>query len=209
MEDATDGKRTEPRALLREAVSDDPTNYRAWLWLAYTADTIEEKRMALYQSLLLNPAHDKVRDEFKKTLQPAYVQAAAEQGAFMCYSRADELFAVELAEQIKARNLPVWIDMLDVPVDIDVDWKDAIADALAHSGVMLLILSPDLVSSPEQRAELDYFLHEGKVVLPLLYRECNWQSLNLMHPVIDLRRDYKSGLRMVFALLGILNISPD
>lgn len=204
-QDAAAGKRTEPRAVLRETVAEDPTNYRAWLWLAYTAETIEEKRMALYEALLLNPAQDKVREEFKKTLQPSYVQAAAEHGAFMCYSRADELFAVELAERIKARSLPVWIDMLDVPVDINVDWNKAIEEALAYCGVMLAVLSPDFVSSDDQRAELDSFLQEGKVVLPLLYRECDWQSLNLVHPVIDFRHDYKSGLRMVFALLGILN----
>jgi hypothetical protein len=201
MYDAAHGKRTEPRAILRETVLSDPYNYRAWLWLAYTAATIEEKRVSLYRALRLNPTNEKVQAEFKKTLQPEHVQSAAQQGAFVCYGRADELFAVELAEQIKQRHLPVWIDMLDAPMDED--WDQSINTAMDQCGVMLLILSPNMIHSEHCRAELNYYLKRGKVVLPLLHRACDFESLHLMHSVIDFTKNYTSGLRIVFALLGI------
>ncbi|MEL6148119.1 MAG: toll/interleukin-1 receptor domain-containing protein [Chloroflexota bacterium] len=203
MSDATEGKRTEPRAVLRETVLADPENYRAWLWLAYTAATIEEKRASLYRALLLNPYNEKVQQEFRKTLTSERVQQAASDGAFVCYSRADELFAVEMTEQIKRRNLAVWIDMLDAPMDRD--WKDSVSEALEACGVMLLVLSPNMITSEHACAELDYFLKLGKVVIPLMHHSCDTDPLNLMHPVIDFSNNYASGMRMVFALLGILN----
>ena len=202
MTQAAKGFRDEPREILRRAVRQDPKNYRAWLWLAHTAETIEEKRAALYNTMLLIPDNKRVVQAYQDTLRPAHIQAAAEQGAFMCYSRSDELFAVEMAERIKERNLPVWIDMLDVP--IDADWNDAISDALDRCGVMLLVLSPGSVNGEDTRAEVAHVLQMGKPVVPLLYQDCDYKPLNLVHPAIDFRENALSGLRMVFALLGIL-----
>lgn len=198
---AFDGDRTEPRATFRQALAEDPGNYKAWLWLAYTAETLEEKRAALYRAMLLHPDDEKARAEYKRTLIPSHVREAAANGAFVCYSRADELFAVELAETLKAEGLPVWIDALDISYEMD--WHTEVNDALAESGVMLLILSPQMVKDENTRRELAYYLHAGKVVLPLLYRECNWRSLNLAHPPVDLRDQSLNRLRLIFALLGI------
>ncbi|MEM6282581.1 MAG: toll/interleukin-1 receptor domain-containing protein [Chloroflexota bacterium] len=204
--DAKHGRYTQSRAILKETVILEPDNYTAWLWLAYTAATTEEKRAALYRALLLNPNNGRVTREFRKTLTPEHIQQAALNGAFVCYSRADELFAVEMAEEIKQRNLAVWIDMLDAPMDRD--WKDSVAEALETCGVMLLVLSPNMINSEHARAELAYCLEQGKVVIPLLHRSCDPAPLNLMHPTIDFRRSYASGLRLVFALLGITGTVP-
>lgn len=201
MNKAFHGERTEPRAKFRQAVHNDPNNYKAWLWLAYTAETDDEKRAALYRAYQLNSQNQKIRDEFQRMHTTQHIQLSAQRGAFLCYSRADELFAVELAEQIKRRSLPVWIDMFDIPPHTD--WREAIHHALDDNGVMLLVLSPSLIEDADSRQELEYFLAQGKVVIPLMYRQCDPRELNLMHPIIDFRQNPQTGLRLVYALLGI------
>ncbi len=199
---ATSGQQAQARGILRAMVALEPTNYQAWLWLAYAAETVEEKRAALFHALELNEKPT-VRQEFQKTYHPDHILDAASYGAFMCYSRTDELFAVEFAEHLKRRSLPVWIDMLDVPEDAD--WNEAVTDALEASGVVLVVLSPNLLRNEEAHAEIDYSLRRGKIVLPVLYRDCNWEPLHLPHSPIDFRKNPASALRMIYALLGILN----
>lgn len=196
-----DGERTEARARFRELLIANPKNYKAWLWLAYTAATEEEKRAALYQALLLQPKNEKVQHEFRKMHSTQYVHRAAQRGTFVCYTRADDIFAIELAEKIKERQLPVWIDMLDIRMDED--WHDAINAAMERSGLMLLILSPEMIASEDTRAELEYFLLQGKIVLPIMFRDCDPSPLRLMHPIVNFRQNYKTGLRVIYALLGI------
>jgi len=202
MQRAAQGFHAEPRDIFRRAVQEDPSNYRAWLWLAHTAETHQEKRAALYRAVQLHPHNTPLVRAYHQTLRPTHIQQAAQQGAFMCYSRSDDLFAMEVAERIKERQLPVWIDMLDMPPDTD--WNEAINAAMQDCGVMLMVLSPEMVANEDARAELDYFLRAGKPVLPLLYQDCDYETLNLLYPVIDFRENAMSGLRMVFALLGIL-----
>lgn len=201
MIDAHNGQRTEPRALFRETVLSNPDNYQAWLWLAYTAANANEKRAALYKALCLKPDNDKVHLEFQRMLTPQRIQSAAKKGTFVCYSRSDEVFAIELAEKIKERKLSVWIDMLDIAADED--WRESVNNALEQTGILLLILSPDMVNGKDNRDELEYALGNGKVVLPVMHKTCDPTPLNLMHPIIDMRQNYNTGLRLIFTLLGI------
>ncbi len=206
---ARQGDRSGARGLLIDVLRSDANNFNAWAWLAYVADNVDEKRLALSRALAIDPSHEKVRDGLNTLLTPRQIQKAAQRGTFVCYNRADELFAVDLAEQIKGRGLPCWIDMIDVPLQGAMDWNESIQQALDECGVMLLVLSPEMVASDSSRAELNYFLRQGKIVLPLLHAECDWSQLGLHHPPIDFRQSAMSGLRMVFALLGILNVAAD
>lgn len=200
---AHQGERTEPRAEFRQAVVNDPTNYKAWLWLAYTAETDEEKRAALYQAHQLNPESDKVRGELLRMTDPTHTQAAAQRGAFVCYSRSDELHAVNVAEQVKAQGLSVWLDVFDVPAERD--WHAAVRDALSASGVVLLIVSPNLLTNRDSLNELDVAHQRGKIVLPLMVETCDVAALKLVNQPIDFRHSPNTGLRIVYTLLGILN----
>jgi hypothetical protein len=206
---ARQGNRPQARRLLVDLLNSNPRNFQAWAWLAYVADNINEKRLALSRAAAIDPTHEKVRDGLKATLTPGHIQKAAQRGTFVCYNRADELFAIDLAEQIKGRGLPCWIDMIDMPLQVDVDWNESVRQALDECGVMLLVLSPEMVDSESSRAELNYFLRQGKIVLPLLHANCDWSNLALHHPPIDFRQSAMSGIRMVFALLGILNVAAD
>jgi hypothetical protein len=151
--------------------------------------------------LKLNPTAEKVRGEFKRMHTPAHLNNAAARGVFTCYHPSDDMFAIEMVERLKERQLPVWIDALEVAADAD--WRAEVKAALARCGMMLLVVSEAMIGGQETRAELDYFLSKGKIVLPILYKDCDPTPLTLMHSMIDFRKDYKSGLRLLFALLGI------
>jgi hypothetical protein len=51
------GRTTEARALLQQAVRDDPRDELAWLWLSGAVETDEARREALLAVLALNPEH--------------------------------------------------------------------------------------------------------------------------------------------------------
>ena len=89
---------------------------------------------------------------------------------FVCYARADQAFALPLAEQLKARGVGVWIDQAENQVADD--WDRDIDRALRECSHLLIVLSPASVDSREVRGELRTALDLGKPVLPVLYQPC-------------------------------------
>jgi len=55
---AKSGQKAEARTLLLNAISQDPMNEMAWLWLASVAEASQEARASLEQALVLNPTHE-------------------------------------------------------------------------------------------------------------------------------------------------------
>ena len=89
---------------------------------------------------------------------------------FICYSRRDAEFVVDLAAGLKKRGCRVWLDQWNLgPGD---DWDQAIDAALATCAALLIVLSPDAVSSGEVRGELRSALNQKKHIVPVLYRAC-------------------------------------
>lgn len=89
---------------------------------------------------------------------------------FVSYARADEAFVLQLAEGLKARGVPLWLDQWDIPVSAD--WDQAIDRALHECGRFVIVLSPASVGSQQVRGELQVALDEKKAIVPLLYRPC-------------------------------------
>jgi hypothetical protein len=89
---------------------------------------------------------------------------------FVCYSRQDEDFVLELVDRLKDECVPMWIDQYNIQASEN--WVDAIDEALLAADAVLIVLSPTSVASPEVRSELRLALDEGKVVVPVLYRNC-------------------------------------
>jgi len=89
---------------------------------------------------------------------------------FICYSRSDEDFVLKLAANLKQRGVPVWLDQWDIPSGGD--WDQAIEKALKECTGLLLVLSPSSVESKEVRSEWRSALDENKVVVPILYQQC-------------------------------------
>ncbi|HZI79512.1 MAG TPA: TIR domain-containing protein [Vicinamibacterales bacterium] len=89
---------------------------------------------------------------------------------FVCYARADQAFALPLAEHLKARGVSVFVDQWDIPAEQD--WDRSIDRALRECAHLLIVLSPASVDSREVRGELRTALDLGKPVLPVLHQPC-------------------------------------
>lgn len=88
---------------------------------------------------------------------------------FVSYSRHDEKFARRLATWLeKTLNLGVWIDIDDIQPGIK--WSAAIQDGLDNCEVMVVIITVESMNSVNVEDEWQYFLDQGKPVVPILLR---------------------------------------
>jgi hypothetical protein len=98
------------------------------------------------------------------------VEAGDGQYTFVCYSRRDIDFVLELASRVRERGAPVWLDLWDIRVGED--WDRTIDAALTGCASVLIVLSPDAMRSDEVRGELRAALNGRKPIVPVLYRPC-------------------------------------
>ena len=90
--------------------------------------------------------------------------------AFVSYSRQDKEFALKVANDLKAAKAMVWMDQLELtPGD---RWDRAVQDALQKASIVVVILSPEAVSSDNVLDEVSFAHDEKKTVVPVLYRDC-------------------------------------
>lgn len=87
---------------------------------------------------------------------------------FISYSRKDEVFARRLAASLSDMGVDVWIDVDDIPVGKK--WSSAIQRGLDSADLMILVISPDSMASQNVEDEWQYFLDNGKTVVPVLAR---------------------------------------
>lgn len=100
---------------------------------------------------------------------------------FISYSRQDAEFARHLAKNLSDLGADIWIDVDDIPAGMN--WSTAIQQGLNTCDVLLLIISPDSMASPNVENEWQYFYDKHKPVLPLLLRatEVHFQIKRLQH----------------------------
>jgi hypothetical protein len=112
--------------------------------------------------------------------------------AFFSYSRDDSDFVHRLAQDLKMAGLKVWLDQLDIVPGQR--WDRAIEEALARSSVMLVVLSSSSVKSENVRDEVSFGLKKGKIIIPVVYKDCEipFRLDRLQH--VDFTRDYGRGL---------------
>lgn len=87
---------------------------------------------------------------------------------FISYSRKDEEFARQLATSLTASGADVWIDLEDIPAGMK--WSSAIQEGLDTADLMVVIISPDSMGSRNVEDEWQYYLDNGKPVIPVLLR---------------------------------------
>jgi hypothetical protein len=185
--------------LAQRITAHEPDNFQAWMWLAYMAQTDNEKRSALRRALSLRPGDPSISEALRSLMTPAHIQQTARTGVFVAYARADELFAVDLADSLRAGGIRAWLDMTEI--NPETTWFGSVTRALMQSGVMLLILSPEAVQSNSVGTERTWFLETGKIVLPVLHKTCDYESLQLLVPAVDFRTDFKQGAQQLIRLL--------
>lgn len=164
--------------------------------------SVEQKRLVLRRALAKDPHDARVRDALKETLTPVLIRQAASHGVYVCYHRADEVFALDVATALRDARVPVWMDEMDVPETAE-DWRGAVDAALRSCGAMLLILSPDLMRDADVLNEYKRFIEAGKIVIPALHRAGDYQKLALLLPPIDFRQNPDGGLHQLKILLGV------
>jgi hypothetical protein len=90
---------------------------------------------------------------------------------FVSYAREDSSFALQLAGDLRANGVPVWVDQWNIPTGVS--WPRAIEEALTACTHFLIVLSPYSTASTEVHNELNYALNQGKHILPVLFAPCN------------------------------------
>mgnify|MGYP006281864135 CR=1 FL=1 len=163
-------------------------------------DAIEEKRARLLRLYHKYPENTRLLQALRDTLRPSEVRRAAQRGVFMSYNRNNELFTLDIALKLKAINVPVWMDALDI--NEDDDWRESIADALHACGVMILVLSPEAMRDAHVKDEYQRFAATGKIVVPVQYQRCNYDVLMLPAPPIDFSADPQKGETTIMRLFG-------
>jgi TIR domain len=121
---------------------------------------------------------------------------------FVSYARTDGEFALKLANDLRAANVKVWVDQLDIKAGET--WDRAVEDALEKCTGLLIILSPGAISSRAVLDEVSFALEEKKKVVPVLYQTCEIPFRLRRIQRIDCTFNYSAGLsKLVDALSGM------
>jgi hypothetical protein len=161
--------------------------------------TIEQKRAQIHQELLANPDDERLRKLLLDLCPPHQIQLSSRSGVFLSYARSDELFALDLAADLRTGGVDVWMDMMDVSYDEDGDWGTEITQALNRCGLMLMIVSQDALTNPDVQREREFFVSAGKIVLPVVYEYGEFDLRGYLPP-LDCRRNYQAGLQTLLRL---------
>ena len=120
---------------------------------------------------------------------------------FFSYSRNDSEFVLKLAKELRFTNANIWLDQLDIKGGDR--WDSAIENALEKCVGMIIILSPESVNSANVLDEVSYGLEEGKLIIPIFYKECKIPFRLRRLQYIDFTVSYDEGLKNLLAALSI------
>ena len=116
---------------------------------------------------------------------------------FLSYARADELFALRFASDLRSLGASMWMDQLDLrPSE---HWDRAIERAIRACSDVIVILSPRSVASENVADEISLAIDCKKPVIPVMIEPCDLPlRITRMH-LIDATRDYQTALMECFA----------
>lgn len=120
--------------------------------------------------------------------------------AFFSYSRNDSEFVLKLAKDLRTGGAVVWLDQLDIRPGQR--WDNAVERALVDCAHLLVVLSPASVESTNVMDEVSFALEEKKLVIPVLYRDCNIPFRLRRLQYIDTRVRYEEGIARLLIMLG-------
>src|SRR5258708_3494375 len=87
---------------------------------------------------------------------------------FMSYSRQDIDFVRRLASSLDDLGVELWLDIEDIPAGMK--WSTAITQGLRLSDLMILVISPESMTSTTVEDEWQYFIDKKKPIIPILLR---------------------------------------
>ena len=119
---------------------------------------------------------------------------------FLSYSRADETVAMRFANDLRERDIAMWVDQLDIrPSE---HWDRAIERAVHECRGLVVILSPRSVESDNVADEISYAIDQKKSVLPVMIEKCRLPLRITRMQVIDATLSYDRALEQCIQVLG-------
>jgi hypothetical protein len=127
---------------------------------------------------------------------------------FISYSRKDEVFARRLAKSLSDLGSDVWIDIEDIPAGMK--WSSAIQEGLDLCEALIVVISPDSMTSTNVEDEWQYALDQKKTVMPVLYRpaKLHFQLSRIQYVNFD-TQDYDNAFRQLHTQLGRKGVNLD
>lgn len=111
---------------------------------------------------------------------------------FVSYSHRDKEFVEKLVNDMRRQQITVWFDER---LRDGENWRPQLAEAIEQADAFALVMSPDSLSSPEVKWEIEQAREANKRIFLLWHRECEDVPDDLA-PIqrTDLIRDYQDGL---------------
>ena len=160
----------------------------------------EQRRAALRQSLMKAPGDNAMFEALARLTTSKHITRAARVGVFINYTRSDELFAIEVATELEAAGVAVWLDSLHM--DEIYDWDSQVEAALRDCGVMVAILSPEALQDDAATRERQKAIYSGKLVIPAIGQNVTLHNQPFFAPEIDFSDDFERGMRQLRHLLS-------
>lgn len=170
----------------------------------HVTETVEQKRARLRAYLQKYPDTPKAIAALKRLLSPAHIQSAAQMGIFISYSRVDEIFALQLADDLREVGLNIWLDITDIAPDAD--WHREVRRALKQSGIMLLIIPPPDAADFDVERERMNFIPTGKIIIPILHDQSKLSQHTFWIEPVDFKTNYEAGLEALIQLLQAVEV---
>lgn len=126
---------------------------------------------------------------------------------FISYARTDEDFASELTNDLQNLGIETWRDKENIPAGAS--WDGEIESAILNCIHLILVATPDAVSSENVRDEIGLAIDKGKIIIPILLMDCELPMRIRRTQWLDFRGDYTNGLKQLCAELGIDYIAPE
>ena len=130
---------------------------------------------------------------------------AAPPRVFLSYARSDVAFATRLANNLLKQQVDVWLDVFRLKPGTS--WARQIGEALDACQVLLVVLSPDSISSENVEDEWNWFLDHKRPTVTVLHRPCTIPyRLAKLHYIDFHGADYDQA---VARLVATLNTTPN
>jgi WD40 repeat protein len=120
---------------------------------------------------------------------------------FISYARIDEEFARKLATDLDRMGATLWIDTDDILPGVN--WSAAIQEGLDTCEALILVMSPESLTSSNVTDEWQYFRDERKPIIPVMWRpapKIHFQLRRIQY-VDFAEQDYEAALEQLRARL--------
>ena len=105
---------------------------------------------------------------------------------FYSYAHADEALREQLEQHLQLlEDQGLLLSWHDRQIEEGSDWQHALNEHLEHASIILLLISPDFLTSNYCRKEMQRALERQQAgearVIPLILRPCEWQKAPFGH----------------------------